>query len=125
VRSKRGRGDQRIEEALADLAAALNALAVPWMIIGGIAVIAHGVRRMTTDIDAAARGDRADVGTLLRALRKKRIVPRIDDAETFASVSLVLLLKHAPTGVELDVSMAWTDSSRKRSQRRRSPHSAV
>ena len=109
MRSKPARGDQRLEEALADLAGALNALAVPWMIIGGIAVIARGVRRMTTDIDAAVRGDRADVGTLLRALKKSRIVPRIEDAEAFASESLVLLLKHASTGVEFDVSMAWTD----------------
>jgi hypothetical protein len=27
------------------------------MVIGGIAVIARGVRRLTTDIDAAVRGD--------------------------------------------------------------------
>ena len=65
VRSKRGAGDRRLEEALADLAKALNATRAPWMIIGGIAVIARGVRRMTTDIDAAVRGDQADVGSLL------------------------------------------------------------
>lgn len=79
------------------------------MIIGGIAVIARGVRRMTTDIDATVRGDQADVASLVRALAKKRIVPRIDNAERFASESLVLLLRHDPTGVEFDVSMAWTD----------------
>jgi hypothetical protein len=79
------------------------------MVIGGIAVIARGVRRMTTDIDATVRGDQADVASLVRALAKKRIVPRIDNAERFASESLVLLLRHGPTGVEFDVSMAWTD----------------
>lgn len=79
------------------------------MIIGGIAVIARGVRRMTTDIDATVKGDQADVASLVRALAKKRIVPRIDNAERFASESLVLLLRHDPTGVEFDVSMAWTD----------------
>jgi hypothetical protein len=109
VRKTRGSGDRKLEAALADLAAALNATAVPWMVIGGIAVIARGVRRMTTDIDAAVRGDRLDVAMLLQALAKKRIVPRIRDAERFASESLVLLLKHQPTDVEIDVSMAWTD----------------
>lgn len=109
MRSKPGRGSQRLEKALADLASALNATGVPWMVIGGIAVIARGVRRMTTDIDATVRGDQADIGSLVRALAKKRIVPRIDNAERFASESLVLLLRHAPTGVEFDVSMAWTD----------------
>jgi hypothetical protein len=109
VRKTRSSGDRKLEAALADLAAALNATAVPWMVIGGIAVIARGVRRMTTDIDATVRGDQLDVASLLKALAKKRIVPRIRDAERFASESLVLLLKHQPTGVEIDVSMAWTD----------------
>src|SRR4051812_43764123 len=79
------------------------------MVIGGIAVIARGVRRMTTDIDVTVRGDQLDVASLLKALAKRRIVPRIRDAERFASESLVLLMKHQPTGVELDISMAWTD----------------
>jgi hypothetical protein len=43
------------------------------MIIGGIAVIARGVRRFTADIDAAVRGDQVDVDTLLASLAKKRI----------------------------------------------------
>jgi hypothetical protein len=107
--SRRGPGDQDLQRALADLTSALNATGVPWMVIGGIAVIARGVRRMTTDIDAAVRGDQADLATLVAALAKKRIVPRIDDVERFARTSLVLLLKHRATGVELDVSMAWTD----------------
>ena len=106
--SKRTRGDE-LERALADLARALDATGVRWMVIGGIAVIARGVRRMTTDIDAALRGDQADVATVLRALATKRITPRIADAEQFAAESLVLLLRHEPTGIEFDVSMAWTD----------------
>jgi hypothetical protein len=78
------------------------------MVIGGIAIIARGVRRMTTDIDAVVRGDRVDLSTLLRLLAKKRIVPRIDDAAAFVRESMVLLLRHDPTGVEFDVSFAWT-----------------
>lgn len=109
MRSKRARGEQPLEAALSDLASALNAIGVPWMIIGGIAVIARGVRRMTTDIDAAVRGDGVEVRSLLKALAKKRILPRIDDLERFAAESLVLLLKHQPTGIDLDVSLAWTD----------------
>jgi hypothetical protein len=108
VRKTRSSGDRKLETALADLAAALNATAVPWMVIGGIAVIARGVRRMTTDIDATVRGDQLDVASLLKALAKKRIVPRIRDAERFVSESLVLLLKHQPTSVEIDVSMQTT-----------------
>ncbi len=78
------------------------------MIIGGIAVIARGVRRFTADIDAAIRGDEIQVRALIAALAKKRIVPRIADAERFASANLVLLLRHKPSGVDFDVSFAWT-----------------
>jgi hypothetical protein len=79
------------------------------MIIGGIAVIARGVRRFTGDIDAAIRGDEIDVKTLITALAKKQIVPRIGHAEQFARESLVLLLRHEPSGVQFDVSFVWTD----------------
>ncbi len=51
----------RIEDALTALSAALDELGVPWMVIGGIAVIAHGVQRMTTDIDAVIEGGAATV----------------------------------------------------------------
>jgi hypothetical protein len=78
------------------------------MTIGGIAVIARGVRRMTTDIDAAVRGDAVEVGQLFDALEKKRIVPRIPRARQFARANLVLLVRHEPTGVDLDISLAWT-----------------
>jgi hypothetical protein len=50
------------------------------MIIGGIAVIAHGVQPFTADIDAAVRGDDIDVDVLVRALARRKIVPRIDRA---------------------------------------------
>jgi hypothetical protein len=82
------------------------------MIIGGIAVIARGVRRFTGDIDAAVRGDEIDAATLLKVLAKKRIVPRIAHADQFARESLVLLLRHEPSGVQFDVSFAWTEFER-------------
>lgn len=78
------------------------------MVIGGIAVIARSVRRFTSDIDAAIRGDEIEIPELLKALGKKRIVPRVPDAVELARTNLVLLLRHDPTGVDFDVSFAWT-----------------
>lgn len=105
---KRGRGERRIEDALAALATALTSTGAPWMVIGGLAVIARGVRRMTTDIDAAVRGDAVRVDRLLDAFARFRIEPRIGNAASFARENLVLLLRHRPTGIDLDVSLAWT-----------------
>jgi hypothetical protein len=64
--AKRARDLSRIEDALAALQHALSELDAPWMVIGGIAVIAHGVQRMTTDIDAVIRGDAVRVRSLDR-----------------------------------------------------------
>jgi hypothetical protein len=102
-----GRSDPKLCVALAALRDALDAAGVPWMCIGGIAVIAQGVRRTTTDIDVAVRGDTVDLDDLVRRFARWGIRPRIADAVAFARKAQVLLVEHSPTGVELDVSLAW------------------
>lgn len=97
----------RLPRALRALAAALGAFPRPSMIIGGIAVIARGVPRLTRDIDAVVAGAGTDLGALLGALEARKIRPRIPDALAFARESQVLLLRHEPTGVDLDLSLAW------------------
>lgn len=106
--SKRGGSERLVERALDALSRALTESGAPWMVIGGIAVIARGVRRFTTDIDAAVRGDAIRPAELLDIFRKHGIVPRIPDASSFAQKNLVLLMRHDETGVDLDVSFAWS-----------------
>ncbi len=98
----------RIEDALAALSGALSETGAPWMVIGGIAVIAHGVQRMTTDIDAVIRGDAVSVAALIGILQRHQIEPRVDNPEAFAAANLVLLARHRPTEVDLDLSFGWT-----------------
>lgn len=105
----RGLGERAVESALTALASALGTAGVGWMIIGGIAAIARGVRRMTTDIDAVVTGSEVGVNTLIATLEAAQIVPRIERAAEFAQENLVLLLRHRPSGVDLDVSLAWTE----------------
>jgi hypothetical protein len=111
-RRKRSGVEGNLEAALAALAAAMGVAHAPWTIIGGVAVIARGVRRMTTDIDAVVGGGEITTAELLRALTSHEFVVRIDDAEAFAEAHLVLLLRHAPTGVDVDLSLGWTDAER-------------
>jgi hypothetical protein len=106
--SKRAKGDRLLEDALDALGQGLAESGAPWMVIGGIAIIARGVRRFTTDIAAAVRGDAIRPEQLVDALAKFGIVPRIVDALPFAEANLVLLLRHQETGVDLDVSLAWS-----------------
>jgi hypothetical protein len=77
------------------------------MIIGGMAVIARGVPRLTRDIDGTIVGDGTDLHDLLTVLAKHSIVPRIDNAVDFARLNQVLLLRHAASGIDVDLSLAW------------------
>jgi len=106
---RRGRAERRLEAALDALGAGLRSLRVPWMVIGGIAVIARGVRRFTADIDVVVRGDAVTADRVIAALAKQGIEPRIADAAAFADRNLVLLARHEPTGIDIDLSFGWTE----------------
>lgn len=102
------RPSKRILEALADLAEALQRIEAPSMVIGGIAVIAHGVARQTVDIDATVLAARLDTSQILEALAECSIRPRISNFLEFAEQSQVLLLVHEKTKVTLEISFAFT-----------------
>jgi hypothetical protein len=96
-----------IRAAIGAVAAALAALPARSMIIGGIAVIARGVPRLTRDVDATIDGGGVELRALLEVLRAHDLVPRIDDVIAFAGANQVLLLTHAGSGVDVDLSLAW------------------
>lgn len=95
------------DDAVAALARALDEFGVPWMLLGGVAVIASGVARTTLDVDATLSGQRTDLDGLLATLARHAIEPRLSDALEFARRRQVLLARHTPSGVEVDVSLAW------------------
>ena len=94
-------------EAIAALSKVLVTKPNFGMIIGGIAVIARGVPRTTRDVDATVDGGALSLEDLLEAFKRESIVPRIDDAIAFALDNQVLLLRHAPSTMDIDVSIAW------------------
>ncbi len=92
--------------ALETLAAALDDLRAPAMIIGGIAVILRGVPRTTLDIDATVWGEGLDLERAIRVLAGHGIVPRLDEALAFARAHHVLLLRHDVSGTPIDLTLA-------------------
>lgn len=99
--------DVRLSAAIRSLAAALDDLPAPSMIIGGIAVIAAGVSRQTIDVDATVLGRGVDLDVTISTFERHGIVPRIEDAREFARERQVLLLQHLHSGVTIEVSFAW------------------
>jgi hypothetical protein len=93
--------------ALRALAAAFSGVSVPAMLIGGMAVIARGVPRLTRDVDGTVAGGDLEVGELVEKLGAHQLVPRIEDAISFATEHQVLLLRHEASGIDVDLSLAW------------------
>lgn len=104
-------------QALAALDRALAEIDAPAMIIGGIAVIARGVPRLTVDVDATVWGAAVSLGELFSTLEAHEILPRIPDAEVFARRRQVLLLEHRPSGTPLEVSLGWLPFEREAMER--------
>ena len=111
------RADESLLDALAAVAAALAFSDAPSMIIGGIAVIARGVPRHTIDIDATIWAEALDPELLLVQSASHRLVPRAHDALEFARRHQVLLLHHEPTGIPVDLSLAWLPFERRALER--------
>lgn len=100
-------GGARFAAALNALQSALGELGGRWMLIGGLAVIARGVLRHTTDADVALWAPRLELDLVLRALASHAIVPRVPNVRELASEAQIILLRHSSSGVDVDMSLAW------------------
>lgn len=94
-------------EAVRAVARALDETGRPWMFIGGVAVIALGVPRLTVDVDATITAEGVDPEELIARLSGHAIAPRIPDAAGFARHRNVVLLRHGSSQVDVDVSLAF------------------
>jgi hypothetical protein len=94
-------------DALDALQRALDDHGTPSMIIGGVAVIAHGIPRLTVDVDATVVAAGLDLDDLIDTLSRHDIRARIPDAVAFARERQVFLGVHEPSGTPVDVSLAW------------------
>lgn len=93
-------------KAIAAITAWLREADVPAAVIGGVAASLLGRPRVTKDVDLVALAEDSDVPRLLTLGKSHDIVPRAPDALDFAKVSRVLLLEHAASGIEIDLSLA-------------------
>lgn len=96
-----------LRKAIRAVAEALEKLPARGMVIGGIGVIARGVPRATRDVDITVEGGQLELPALIALLEPLGLTPRVDDAVKFASENQVLLLRHSPSGVDVDMSIAW------------------
>jgi hypothetical protein len=92
------------ERTLAALAAALDGAGIPYMVIGGVAVLVHGVPRLTRDIDVTVLLPVSDVARLREALGPG-FATLVDDPESFVEETRVLPVR-AADGTRVDLIFA-------------------
>lgn len=88
---------------LADLTGWLDEAEVPAMVVGGVAASIMGRPRATRDIDSLAIAPEERWPALLAAAGSRGIIARIEQPLEFARRTRVLLLRHADTGIDIDV----------------------
>ncbi len=90
-----------IEQALADVAALLDAARIPYMLVGGLANAIWGEPRATIDIDVTVWVDEAAIPAAIGQLAEA-FQPLVSDARAFVADTRVLPLQ-AASGVRIDV----------------------
>jgi hypothetical protein len=76
------------------------------VIIGGVAASLLGTPRFTVDLDAVLMVSVQNIPDLLLEAERLGIEPRISDPIGFAHRTRVLLLRHIPSGTDIDISLA-------------------
>lgn len=96
------------EKILARLATRLKAKDIPYMIIGGQAVLLYGEPRLTRDIDITLGVDVGDFKKILTVIKETSLKPLPRDTEAFVKRTMVLPAFDKKTGIRVDFIFSFT-----------------
>jgi hypothetical protein len=101
-----------LERFLAALTTQLARVELPFMLVGGQAVLLHGTPRLTEDVDATLGADPARLASLLEACAALGLQPLPENVESFVAETFVLPVRHAGTGFRVDFIFSSTEYER-------------
>lgn len=90
------------------IANALDARRVPFMVIGGQAVLVHGEPRLTQDIDITLGAGPARLPDVVAACEMLGLQPLPDDVRTFVQQTFVLPASDPDSGIRVDLIFSTT-----------------
>lgn len=93
---------------LAKLGRALDSAGIPYMVIGGQAVLLHGEPRLTRDIDITLGVDASELKRVRQAMEGIGLTPSVADVETFVRSTNVFPVSDPATGLRVDLIFSFT-----------------
>lgn len=96
------------EKLLSRLGATLAAQHLPYMIIGGQAVLRYGEPRLTNDIDITLGVNIDCLDQLLNVAKKLSLKPLPEDIDSFVNETMVLPTLDEQTGIRVDFIFSYT-----------------
>ena len=96
------------EKLLSRIGAGLDNRNLPYMIIGGQAVLLYGEPRLTRDIDITLGVNIDDLDIVLSAVHEPFLKPLPQDIEAFVSETMVLPTLETSTGIRVDFIFSYT-----------------
>lgn len=96
------------EEILSRIGASLGRNKIPYMIIGGQAVLLYGEPRLTRDIDVTLGVNTDHLHGLLTVVQDLFLKPLPNDIESFVKQTMVLPTLDQATGIRVDFIFSFT-----------------
>ncbi|GBE05577.1 MAG TPA: hypothetical protein ENG80_01650 [Nitrospirae bacterium] len=96
------------EKLIASLSRLLSKNKIPYMIIGGQAVLLHGVPRLTKDIDITLGISTDNISDVVNICRSAELSIIPDDYLDFVSKTFVLPAKDKVSGIRVDFIFSFT-----------------
>ena len=96
------------EEILSRISVSLTRHNLPYMIIGGQAVLLYGEPRLTRDIDITLGVNADYIDELLVVIRELSLKPIPEDIESFVRQTMVLPAFDETTGIRVDFIFSFT-----------------
>jgi predicted nucleotidyltransferase len=97
-----------VGQFIADVASALDRRHIPFMLIGGQAVLVHGQPRLTEDIDITLGVAPSELATILLLCDALGLIPLPKEIESFVRDTFVLPARHAGSRLRVDFIFSTT-----------------
>ena len=100
------------EQLLAKIAQTLDAADLPYMVIGGQAVLLYGEPRLTEDVDVTLGANRDALPATLELVDEMGLTPLVDDPDSFVGKTMVLPCADPDTETRVDFVFSFSPYER-------------